>query len=818
MRKFANKKGMTLIEIIVAIGIIGMIAVIFFSGMTTYYQFINRTKTITQNAFSIQDKLEEEINTVKAKIESNQPVSQPQENITLFAGRSYQVSVTAYSLTQTIAAKSLKTLVANSVQIDFHVPVVSSVTITMKKNTTTVTQAYAADPQLSLTGACTYSDTVDLFQTMYQWYVSRDGYNMPLYATPDEVEVGSKYPRFPDDYEPIAGATTTVLTNFAQYAGHHLVFTATPVARAMKMGLLKYSEPVYLYGPAVLTNLKVHLDSSTVNKADGTLVRTVNLGGGSNANFLQSWPNLAYLLSTSVPRSAAQATPALQPQMDDITYTEDIIPEVWGRQVTSSADSSMTVASFSPANPSALTVIFVAKSHAAKTNVPIIQGTSWKMGWLGSGALGLMNNTASVECLSGQGLDDEWHVFTGIISGGQLKFQVDKQEYTSVNSGAITMGNLTINTRDLSIAELLIYDRDLSTSTDLEQVKTALFEKYDPTIVPWTIDYLHNITDTGIQGETYVMPQRVNATMTNGATQSVEVIWDENVSTLNTGHQIVTGSARLDPTKKVTLDVNVIGIVSVAPISDTIHLYDTYTMPTVVDATYSDGSLRQVPVDWTGAVQNNVLGVQRIDGLTHNAPQHAAVLTVTVIRPIIQSISVAPTSANLMIGASVQLVPSILPAEADTNAVTWSSNRPAVASVSSTGLVTAQSAGTAVIRLQSNENPSAYATCTIRVIKGYAQLTDLSVESVWDYTNIIQPAFTSGNLNYTAVTGKRWEQVDILPTSPQATSITVNGIPVYSGHYRTIDIAKGINTVTIVVKQADMLDQTYTITITRPNN
>lgn len=69
-------------------------------------------------------------------------------------------------------------------------------------------------------------------------------------------------------------------------------------------------------------------------------------------------------------------------------------------------------------------------------------------------------------------------------------------------------------------------------------------------------------------------------------------------------------------------------------------------------------------------------------------------------------------SANLVVGNTLQLTASLQPNGA-TGSVTWSSNNTSVATVSNTGLVTAVSAGNAIITARISENITA--TCSITV-------------------------------------------------------------------------------------------------------
>lgn len=87
--------------------------------------------------------------------------------------------------------------------------------------------------------------------------------------------------------------------------------------------------------------------------------------------------------------------------------------------------------------------------------------------------------------------------------------------------------------------------------------------------------------------------------------------------------------------------------------------------------------------------------------------------TVTVSNIAVTSVSVSPTSQTLSIGGTKQLTATVSPSNASNKTITWSSSNSNVASVSSTGLVTANAVGTASITAKSNNNK--FASCTITV-------------------------------------------------------------------------------------------------------
>ena len=92
------------------------------------------------------------------------------------------------------------------------------------------------------------------------------------------------------------------------------------------------------------------------------------------------------------------------------------------------------------------------------------------------------------------------------------------------------------------------------------------------------------------------------------------------------------------------------------------------------------------------------------------------VITVVISKgPILPGgVTLDKSSASLDIGATVQLKATVTPSDAHDKSVTWSSSNTSVATVSSSGLVTAKAPGTATITVKTNSGGKT-ATCTVTV-------------------------------------------------------------------------------------------------------
>lgn len=90
-------------------------------------------------------------------------------------------------------------------------------------------------------------------------------------------------------------------------------------------------------------------------------------------------------------------------------------------------------------------------------------------------------------------------------------------------------------------------------------------------------------------------------------------------------------------------------------------------------------------------------------------------VTVEESKVYVTSVTLNKTSASLYVGETTQLSASVSPSSATNKSVSWNSDNTSVATVSSSGLVTAKSAGTATITCKATDGSGKKATCSITV-------------------------------------------------------------------------------------------------------
>ena len=159
---------------------------------------------------------------------------------------------------------------------------------------------------------------------------------------------------------------------------------------------------------------------------------------------------------------------------------------------------------------------------------------------------------------------------------------------------------------------------------------------------------------------------------------------------------------------------------------------DSYTLQATVlpeDAvnktvTWSSSNRNVATVDSNGKVTGVKAGTATI---TAKAGDKTATCEVTVIIPV-TSITLNLTSKTLRQNETVKLTATVKPTDATYKDVTWTSDNPQVASVSSDGTVTAVSEGTATISAKAGDQT---ATCVITVSNAASGSHEGTGTEVW---------------------------------------------------------------------------------------
>ena len=121
-------------------------------------------------------------------------------------------------------------------------------------------------------------------------------------------------------------------------------------------------------------------------------------------------------------------------------------------------------------------------------------------------------------------------------------------------------------------------------------------------------------------------------------------------------------------------------------------------------------------------------GLERYNGLSVRA-------VTDEVNPV-TSVTLNKTTLNLVVGKSETLTATVAPANATNKTVKWTSSNTSVATVSSSGLVTAMSAGTATITASARDGYGAYDQCTVTVTPPEPEAVDLGMSVKWATYNV----------------------------------------------------------------------------------
>ena len=155
--------------------------------------------------------------------------------------------------------------------------------------------------------------------------------------------------------------------------------------------------------------------------------------------------------------------------------------------------------------------------------------------------------------------------------------------------------------------------------------------------------------------------------------------------------------------------------------------------------TFTSDNTNVATVSAGGVVTGTGAGSATITVATPNGKTATCTVNVTKKPVPVTGVKLDVASKTLFAGKTLALTATVDPAGADNPSVAWSSSNTAVATVSSTGVVTAVAPGEATITVTTADG-SFTATCTVKVIKAGDPMT----ETVWKDDNAGQADFPSG--------------------------------------------------------------------------
>ncbi len=238
---------------------------------------------------------------------------------------------------------------------------------------------------------------------------------------------------------------------------------------------------------------------------------------------------------------------------------------------------------------------------------------------------------------------------------------------------------------------------------------------------------------------------QLSATVLPSTTSNPSVTWTSSntsvatvsstglVTAKSTGNAVITAKTADGSNLSASCNVTVKQLATSISLSETeatIYTGNTLQLNATVlpsttsnpSVTWTSSNTNVATVSSAGLVTAKSTGNAVITAKTSDGSNLSATCNVTVKR-LATSISLNKTSATLYLDQTYQLTATVSPSNATDRSVVWSSNDNSIATVSSTGLVTAIATGNAIITATTADGSNLSATCAITVNAYVTSLT-----------------------------------------------------------------------------------------------
>lgn len=493
-----KRRGFTLVEVIVAFGILMMVASFSMVNISRAAKNMSSVKAITEDFYTIMGNAEDKMWNIREDLKDSTKTDGSghllaETPITYHicgtcgganpsCTNAKHVKVTGYEVREAsdpVMTPDIKnevfTVVAENTVPMLPVPEVTKLQIGLEVYSRTENDtAYIFEAGGTIIAKLEDEDIDDPenvhFMTTYQWYIS-DGtfstkhYPYTLWGPTIDYEPAGFYPLFPLGYEPVLGARGTTVTVDADMRGKHLILVATPVAGNGKMGTPFVSNRIFISAlPGVSADPIYHFDASLMTRGgsyttEGAVVK------------VEKWSNFSYDLYSG-PNHAEAPTAAQQPELElmiDNDCSFHAVKFTGNETMTfnpgSASDSNATAAVF---------VVYKQVTVGAPVNTTLLQGPGWAMTTNGFQKGGSLTSTVTYNI-------DEVNVYSAFIAGGSSLFGVSGSYDTGTLGGGFTVGQVQISPTGGAvdaIAEIIIYLGPL-TQAEFYEINDALLAKYN---------------------------------------------------------------------------------------------------------------------------------------------------------------------------------------------------------------------------------------------------------------------------------------------------------------------------------------------------
>ncbi len=210
-----------------------------------------------------------------------------------------------------------------------------------------------------------------------------------------------------------------------------------------------------------------------------------------------------------------------------------------------------------------------------------------------------------------------------------------------------------------------------------------------------------------------------------------------------------------------------------------------------------------VRVDSSGNITAVATGIATVRVQTSDKTKYAECI-VTVVDADAESVSLNTENVTLVRGSTNQLTATVLPIDASDKSVTWSSASNGIATVSSTGLITAVGIGVTTVTVETVNDKTA--TCEVTVVAPSVDTITISGANTVDIGSTTQLTVA----NASGETTGEVSSLDLVWSSSDTSKATVSSNGLVTG------IGAGSVTITASVKEYPDIYATKVITVQQP--
>ncbi len=464
-------KGMTLTEVVISVMLLGFIGIFFISAIGNGIKMLSSEKSKTESYFAAMQKLELKSQSIKKDIENKKTISESSMYYGLFSGK-YARNIKFYPISVNVNADSrfgdeyitdLSLIVAENQTDAFPTAKIENLNVTPKISGEDSNNIYFSK-NLKLISKYDLIDPKNINLTVkFQWYVSKERFNLKYKKTGIETSDNIYFPIFPDDYDAIPGETKSTLSSFNKYTnsgGRHFVLTAIPCSDNGKMGSLTESNPVYVSGLPITDNLAMHLDANLITEDEN--IRTEGTGEFA-IDYVKKWTDVSgnnIIVNQNESEKQPQlAVSQLKAKYEDRnTYSKMIVSNE--KELKISGNAKLKLPKYT---------VFVVASTESDTQNTLIgdKNNSFKLDFNG------FNSSIKLDKDNTQNL-----YIVSCDSDGKRSISPGNS-FTGIPPGTLNGQELYVGGFDskVKVAEIIMYNSVLS-NADRDKVNIYLTEKY----------------------------------------------------------------------------------------------------------------------------------------------------------------------------------------------------------------------------------------------------------------------------------------------------------------------------------------------------